>query len=124
MIPEKHQKEWNIWTTRGFDARYGRKISPLEVVAYPKSYGFLRPDNLPYRNNHAFISVELLPELQKFMPVKLPIHEGLPLPDHPVIQVWCEPPPPETELLGISTIDPYPGLAFIPLRSANGGAEW
>lgn len=125
MIPDEHKDEWNIWLTAGYDSNNDVCTSPFNVITYPSAYGHLRPDNMPFRANYAFISAALLPALREHSQRPAWFWDG-PAPDDdtPVVQVHCSPPPIDSGLCGLATIEPWVPMAFIPLGPTSAGPQW
>lgn len=117
MIPAQFKEEWDNWNLEGYDERYGRCATPAQVVRYPSSYGHLRPDNLPYYNNNAFIPEALLPALRKESALPDWFWDGDTSRGEPVVVVYCDHPGFEDGVLGFSKIEPWVPMAFVPLAS-------
>lgn len=121
MVPAEFESEWGDWNSEGFDERYGCCVTPVQVLRYPSTYGHLRPDNLPYYGDNAFIPEALLPALREGSAVPSWFWDGDETRGQPVVKVYCEHPKFEKGLLGFSQIEPWVPMAFVPLASRELG---
>lgn len=126
------KRDWQTWTTLSHDPVSWSHVSPFMVVAFPGTYGHMRPENMPVL--HTWVSAELaerygldgegLRELA-YLPLALVrrIENKIGQPVPGVIEM-CEPDE-HAELLGLARIEqsPWIPMALIVLASTDGPAS-